>query len=90
MIKKEQGDDLLITLRKLLETIAKSVVNKPESVVVKALTKHEGKQTLSIIVDKDDLGKIIGKNGQTIKSMRMLVNALSSGRQDIMVDVSSS
>ena len=73
---------------KLLEQIAKSIVNIPEKVSVR-VEQSEGKPSLIIVVDPQDLGKIIGKNGQTVKSIRALVHALRPKEQDIIVDVTT-
>jgi predicted RNA-binding protein YlqC (UPF0109 family) len=86
---EHEGNSSLAMFKQLLEQITKAVVNKPERVNVRAQMQSNGKKALFITVDKEDLGKIIGKNGQTIKSIRMLVNALNPGPQDITVDVST-
>jgi len=75
--------------RQLLEHIVKSVVNKPDQVRVRASLQPDGRQAFAITVDEQDLGKVIGKNGQTIKAIRALVNALNPGKQDIVVDIST-
>ena len=72
----------------LLEQITKSIVNIPEKVSMR-VEQTEGKPSLIIVVDPQDLGKIIGKNGQTVKSIRALVYALKPKELDIMVDVAT-
>jgi predicted RNA-binding protein YlqC (UPF0109 family) len=51
-------------------------VEKPEQVEV---TEVDGEQTLvlNLKVAKDDLGKVIGKQGRTARSMRTILNAAS-------------
>lgn len=64
-------------MKELVELLAKHLVNNPEEVVV---TETQG-ETASIIelrVSSDDLGRIIGKQGRTAKSIRTLVNAAAS------------
>lgn len=58
----------------LVELIAKALVDKPEEVSVKAV---EGEQVLvlELKVDPTDLGKVIGKQGRTAKSIRSLLGA---------------
>lgn len=58
----------------LVELIAKALVDKPEEVSVKAV---EGEQVLvlELKVDSTDLGKVIGKQGRTAKSIRSLLGA---------------
>ena len=56
-------------MKDLIERIARALVDKPEEVAVTAL---EGSQStvLELKVAKDDLGKIIGKQGRTARSLR--------------------
>ena len=58
----------------LVDLIAKALVDKPEEVSVKAV---EGEQVLvlELKVDPTDLGKVIGKQGRTAKSIRSLLGA---------------
>ncbi len=62
------------SLRELVEFMAKSLVDKPESVEVDEVP---GQQTilLALKVDKDDLGKVIGKQGKTAAAMRTIIRA---------------
>jgi predicted RNA-binding protein YlqC (UPF0109 family) len=64
-------------MKELIHYIAKSLVDDPESVDVAEI---EGNQTtvLELKVAKDDLGKIIGKQGRTAQAMRTILGAVSS------------
>jgi len=64
-------------MRELIEYIAKSLVDRPEQVVVKEL---EGEKTtiIELKVAKEDLGKVIGKMGKTARSMRTILNAAAT------------
>ncbi len=64
-------------LRDMIEYIAKSLVDSPDDVRV---TEIEGEQTsvLELKVAKEDLGKVIGKQGRTARAMRTLLGAASS------------
>lgn len=63
-------------MKALVEYIAKSLVDKPEEVQVNEI---EGEQTsvLELKVDKEDLGKIIGRQGRTARAMRTILGAAS-------------
>ena len=63
-------------MKELIERIARALVDKPEEVSVSAL---EGTQAtvLELKVAKEDLGKIIGKQGRTAKSLRTIIGAAS-------------
>jgi len=64
-------------MKDLIETIAQALVDHPDQVSVRTL---EGNQTsvLELSVAKEDVGKVIGKQGRTAQSMRILLNAVSS------------
>jgi uncharacterized protein len=64
-------------MKELVEFIAKALVDKPEEVVV---TEIEGEQTsvIELKVAKEDLGKVIGKQGRTARAMRTILSASST------------
>ena len=64
-------------MKELIERIARALVDKPEEVTVTAL---EGSQAtvLELKVAKEDLGKIIGKQGKTARAIRVILNAAST------------
>lgn len=64
-------------MKELITYIAKALVDKPESVVV---TEIEGEQTsvIELKVAKEDLGKVIGKQGRTARAMRTILSASST------------
>ena len=64
-------------MKELVTFIAQSLVDKPEDVSV---SEVEGNQTtvLELTVAKEDLGKIIGKQGRTAQAMRTILSAVSS------------
>ena len=61
-------------MRELIEQIAKALVDNPDQVHVNAV---EGEQVtvLELRVDPSDLGKVIGKQGRTARSMRTILGA---------------
>ncbi|MBO4318139.1 MAG: KH domain-containing protein [Mailhella sp.] len=63
--------------KELVEYIAKALVDKPDEVVV---TETEGEQgtVIGLAVSKEDIGKIIGKQGKTARAIRTLVGAAST------------
>ena len=65
------------SLKDLVEFMAKSLVDKPDDVEVNEIV---GKQTtvVELKVAKEDLGKVIGKQGRTARSMRTILNAAST------------
>ena len=63
--------------RELVEFIAKSLVDNPDQVTVRE-TEGEQASTLELSVARDDLGKIIGKQGRTARAIRTLLGAVSA------------
>ena len=64
-------------MKELIEYIPKSLVDNPEEVSVTAL---EGEQTtvIELRVAKEDMGKIIGKQGRTARATRTILGAASA------------
>jgi hypothetical protein len=64
-------------MKELIEYIAKSLVDHPEEVKV---TEVEGERTsvIELSVTKEDLGKVIGKQGKTARAMRTILSAAST------------
>ena len=61
-------------MQELVEAIAKSLVDNPDAVSVKA-TEDESGLLLELTVDPDDMGKVIGKQGRIAKAIRTVVKA---------------
>lgn len=64
-------------MKDLVQYLAKSLVSDPGAVEIKETT-DEGASVLQLKVAKEDLGRIIGKQGRTAKSIRSLVNAAAT------------
>ncbi len=64
-------------LKNLIEQIAKALVDNPDAVQVNEI---EGEQTsvIELKVAKEDLGKVIGKQGRTARAMRTILSAAST------------
>ena len=64
-------------MKDLISYIAKALVDHPEAVEVSEI---EGEQTsvIELKVAKDDLGKVIGKQGRTARAMRTILSAAST------------
>lgn len=64
-------------LKELVEFMAKALVDSPEQVNVAEI---EGEKTsvIELSVAKDDLGKVIGKQGRTARAMRTILSAAST------------
>jgi predicted RNA-binding protein YlqC (UPF0109 family) len=63
--------------QQFVEYIVKSLVNNPDDVVVDRVIDEKG-VLLSLTVNPDDLGRVIGKRGVTAQSLRTLLRALGT------------
>lgn len=72
-------------MNKVLEDIAKALVDHPEDVTVTQVEKEDS-TVLELRVNKDDMGKVIGKQGRIAKAIRTVVKAAAS-REDKRVVV---
>jgi uncharacterized protein len=64
-------------MKTMIEHIAKALVDDPENVQV-AEVAGEVASVIELRVAKDDLGKVIGKNGRTARAMRTVLAAAST------------
>ena len=69
----------------LLDFIAKKLVQKPEEASVELFTDEEGKPVIELVVDPEDLGKVIGRSGRVAQALRTIVRATAEGR--VSVDI---
>jgi predicted RNA-binding protein YlqC (UPF0109 family) len=65
------------TLKELLEVMVRALVDIPEEVRISEIV---GEQTtvFELVVAKEDLGKVIGKQGKTAKALRTILTAAST------------
>ena len=64
-------------MKALVETIAKSLVDDPLQVQA-AEEMEEDTLVIKLTVAKEDMGRIIGKEGRTAKAIRTILNAVST------------
>jgi predicted RNA-binding protein YlqC (UPF0109 family) len=64
-------------MKELVQFLAEHLVNNPSAVDVRE-TQGETASVLELRVAKEDLGRIIGKQGRTAKSIRTILNAVAS------------
>ena len=79
-------------LVKLTETIVKKIVSDSETVSVKEFeSEEENTVQIEVLVSSDDLGKVIGRNGKTINSIRTIIQASASlnGNRRVKINVDS-
>jgi predicted RNA-binding protein YlqC (UPF0109 family) len=74
-------------LKELVEHIVKTLVDKPDLVLV-TLAREDNKSVVKVKVGELDLGRVIGKDGQTIRAIRALAAVVVSEGEEVSVEVS--
>lgn len=72
MMHEERPDDM----QELVTEIARALVDEPDAVTVEAVKRTEN-TVLRLRVAPSDVGKVIGKQGRTARSMRTILGAVS-------------
>ncbi|ANQ53019.1 MULTISPECIES: KH domain-containing protein [Thermosipho] len=70
-------------MKELLEYILKGIVKNPEEVVVLEFNE-DGKRIFEISVNSEDVGQVIGKDGRTIKSIKILLSSITDENDFIL------
>jgi predicted RNA-binding protein YlqC (UPF0109 family) len=70
----------------LLGFLARKLVSRPENVLVEQVESEKG-PVVELVVEHEDLGKVIGRNGRVAQALRTLVRASAEGR--ISIDIIS-
>lgn len=81
-----------MNLVELTEAIIKRLVADPETVSAKEFdTEEENTVQIEVLIQEDDMGRVIGKNGKVISGIRTVVQASSSlyDNKKVKINVSS-
>ena len=71
---------------KILETIIKSLVDNPDEVVINETTNAKSIICYEVKVAKDDMGKVIGKQGRTANAIRTLMKSVA-GKENKKINI---
>ncbi len=66
-----------VKIKTMIRKISEMLVDRPDKIVIED-EKREETHIIVLSVAKDDVGKIIGRSGQTAKALRALVNAAAT------------
>ena len=72
-------------MKEFIEYIVKQLVDHPDKVIVEETTPDENTIELTLKVDKTDIGKVIGKQGNTVNAMRALLIAVGGNEHHRVV-----
>lgn len=79
-------DDISMGIDKdFVEFVVKSIVSQPDKVIVTRTVDDMG-VLLTLQVAKEDMGKVIGRSGQTAKSIRILLRVIGS-KENVRVNM---
>lgn len=70
------GNDHIKNMTDLVSELARALVDHPESVSIEAVPENDG-TVLRLRVAQTDVGKVIGKQGRTARSLRTILSAAS-------------
>ena len=73
-------------MEELVKYVISNLVDDKDSFEVKTVTEGEN-TVINIVVDKKEIGKVIGKQGRIAKAIRMLVKAASKDGSKYYVDI---
>jgi uncharacterized protein len=68
-----------------LNFLARKLVQKPECVTVELFIDEQAQPVIELVVDPEDLGKVIGRSGRVAQALRTVVRATAEGR--VSVDI---
>lgn len=86
--RKDSSDDPWAGHRRatdLLGFMARKLVAKPDEIAVELFMDEDSKPVIELVVDPEDLGKVIGRNGRVAHALRTIVRATAEGR--VSVDI---
>lgn len=69
---------MAVNYEKLIHDLVQPLVMKPEDLMVKKFSEDDKMLTIQIIVNQDDLGRVIGKNGRIANAIRTIAYASAS------------
>ena len=70
-------DEMLSQMGQLVSVIARNLVDRPQEVFVRGM-QGDNTMVLELHVAKEDVGKVIGRQGRTADALRTLVRAVSA------------
>lgn len=79
----------MLVLKDVLTDMAKAIVEKPDSVSVTEAAGEDGEVVLlTLSVDPDDMGKVIGRHGRIAKALRTIMKAAATSvDQKVTVEI---
>ena len=73
-------------MAELLAHLARQLVDEPDAVEVNEV-QQEGATVLQLRVAKEDVGKVIGRQGRMARALRTVVRAGGQGRRRVLLEI---
>lgn len=73
-------------IKELVEHFVKTLVTQPEKVRV-TVENQQGKSLINVFVAQEDRGRVLGKDGKTIRSIRQCIDAVFPQEHTITIDL---
>lgn len=73
-------------MQELVAFIASGLVDKPEAVAV-SVGEEDDTLLLELRVANEDLGKVIGRQGRTVRAMRSLLSAVARDQRKVRLEI---
>lgn len=65
-------------MKEFIEFIVKQLVDKPEKVMIEEESTDQKTIEIKVEVDKQDIGKVVGKKGKNVNALRTLLTAVAA------------
>lgn len=65
-------------MKEFIEFIVKQLVDKPEKVMIEEESTDQKTIEIKVEVDKEDIGKVVGKKGKNVNALRTLLTAVAA------------
>ncbi len=69
---------MAVNYEKLIKDLVNPLVTHPEDLMVKKFSEEDEMLTIQVIVNQEDLGRVIGKNGRIANAIRTIAYASAS------------
>ncbi len=81
---------MAVNYEKLIHDLVKPLVVNPDDIEVRKIAEDDKKVTVQVLVNSDDLGRVIGKNGRIANALRTIAYASASREhKKITIDIDS-
>jgi len=87
-VRRDRADPAAAQKRagELLAFLAKKLVSKADAVTVESFPPENGEEaSIELVVDPEDLGKVIGRSGRVAQALRTIVRATAEGRLSVEI-----